>query len=70
MAKNENRKKTVAKKAALAAGGVKYKHMSVEIGFTDGEVGTATFYSLGDCFRYVERAVGEHYADRVRVELF
>ena len=49
---------------------LKYKQMTVEIVFTDGEIETITFYNPADCFRYIERTVTEHRVDSIRVELF
>ena len=49
---------------------IKYKQMTVEIMYTDGEITTATFYDLKDCCRHIERLAAEHYTDRVRIELF
>ena len=61
-------KKKAAKTTVIQP--LKYKQMTVEIGFTDGGIKTVTYYSLSDCFRDIERIVGEHYANSVRIELF
>ena len=72
MAKKNKTKKTTAKKQKITISNnpLKYKQMTVELAFTDGEIETVTFYSPADCFRYIERTVTEHYANSVRVELF
>lgn len=66
------KKKKTAKKAETSVVNepLKYKQITAEIVFTDGGIETATFYRPSECFRYIERTVGEHYADSVRVELF
>ena len=58
------------KKRIKTDGQVKYKQMTVEITFTDGEIQVHNFYDPSKCFRYIEQAVSEHYTDRVRIELF
>ena len=70
MAKKKKVKKGEKRKTADVKTEVSYKQTTVEIFFTDGEIETVTFYNPADCFRYIERTVAEHYADRVRVELF
>jgi len=55
---------------AAAVSRLKYKQITVEFAFTDGEKETVTFYSPADCFRYIERRVCEQYTNSVRVELF
>ncbi len=65
------RKKAAKKPKPIAAKKpLEYKHITVEIAFTDGGITTATFYKLADCFRYIEQVVTEDYADSIRVELF
>ena len=49
---------------------IKYKQITVEITFTDGEKEMKNFYSPAGCFRHIEKAVTEHYADSIRIELF
>ena len=68
MVKAENAKKETESNTTVDR--PKYKQMTVEILFTDGELKTVTFYKPADCFRYIERTVCEEYADSVRVELF
>ena len=68
MAKKKKAKKK--KQPVKAEGQVRYKQMTTELLFTDGEIKTVTFYKSAECFRFIERAVCEHYADTVRVELF
>ena len=58
------------KQAANKKKALRYKQMTAEITFTDGEIKTLTFYKPADCFRNIERIVSEHYADSIRVELF
>ena len=72
MTKKKTSKKKAAKKqeSVAVASPLKYKQLTVEFAYTDGGIETVTFYSPSDCFRYIERAVTEHYADSVRIELF
>ena len=64
MAKKKSTEKAAAKNQ------LKYKQIAVEITFTDGEKEMNNFNSSADCFRFIEKAVSEHYADSIRVELF
>jgi len=66
----KKKKAAKKKKPTVVNEPLKYKQITAEIVFTDGEIETATFYRPSECFRYIERTVGEHYADSVRVELF
>ena len=49
---------------------IRYKHMTIEILFTDGQVKTATFYDLKDLLNYIEQTVAICYTDSIRIELF
>ena len=49
---------------------VKYKQITAEIFFTDGEIKTATFYNLKDILGYVDQSAGVRYVNSIRIELF
>ena len=62
--------KRKTRESADAGMPLRYKQITVEIMYTDGEIATATFYKVSDCFGYIERTVSERYANSVRIELF
>jgi hypothetical protein len=49
---------------------VRYRQVTVEISFTDGERGLETFHNIAGVLGYIENAVSGRYADSVRIELF
>ena len=63
-------KKMAAKKRKKAGGKIKYKQITVETFYTDGQRELANFSEPDKFFRHIERKVSEDYIDSIRVELF
>ena len=49
---------------------IKYKQMTLEILFTDGQVETVTFYNPENLLRFMAQIIRTHFADSIRIELF
>ena len=50
--------------------GVKYKQITAEIFFTDGEIETINFNTPEDFLDYIAKTIRVQFVDSIRVELF
>ena len=48
---------------------LRYKMLTSEIAFTDGEIETLTFYDIDKCFDHIKDRVKYDYVNSVQVEL-